>query len=69
MDAKTLHSACVNKASNTINNETSYWTLEEIQRMSCDVHFLVVKTRRRYAALRSWNVNFILGKGRTERAG
>jgi hypothetical protein len=69
MEGKILHNACANKASNTIHNEMSYWTLEEIQRMLYDVHFLVVKTRRRYAAHRSWNVNYLLGKGSTERVG
>jgi hypothetical protein len=46
MEGKTLHSACVNKARDTIHNETSCWTLEEIQRMSYDVHFLLVKQEK-----------------------
>jgi hypothetical protein len=63
MEGKILHSAYVNKARDTIHNEESYWTLEEIRRMSYWLN------RRRYAALRSWNVNFLLGKSRTERMG
>jgi hypothetical protein len=40
-----LHSHhCVNLKSNTICNETNYWTEEEIQRTSHDVHILRVKT-------------------------
>jgi hypothetical protein len=41
---KILHDAPQNKLSDTIYTETSYWTDEEIQRMSCDVHSLVVRT-------------------------
>jgi hypothetical protein len=42
---KTIHSHhCENFKSNTVFSETNYWTEEEIQRISHDVHFLRVKT-------------------------
>jgi hypothetical protein len=41
---KVLHSASLNKPSDTVHYETSCWTDEEIQRTSFDVHFSVVET-------------------------
>jgi hypothetical protein len=40
---------------------------EEIQEMSHDVHFSVVKSWQGYAAFRFWNEYFLLEKGRAER--
>jgi hypothetical protein len=39
--AKILHAASINKPSDMTHDETSYWSDERIQTISCDVHFSV----------------------------
>jgi hypothetical protein len=68
-NGKILHSASVNKPSDTIHNEICCWTDKEIHRMSCNVHFSVVETQGGLAAIRFWNADFLLVKGRTGRVG
>jgi hypothetical protein len=69
MKGKILHGASVNKPLNTIHEDKTYWTDEEIQRMLCNVHLSVVKTWRERAAHIFWNENFPLDKGRTKMVG